>query len=208
MTDRLLFGPVAGRWILPASAAALTCVLLCSLLAGRHLLARDAEQVRIDRQVAQHDLESTSLSTAPDCAPEVTFARALPSEVSMEALVQSLHDSARTFGVTLGSVSGEPHPGTAHALATLDVNATLRGGYGPIKSTLAESLSRFPSGTVERLHMKRDGAGTPVVEEASVQIVFALRPPVDGLLDCRLSPAGYSGKPLSGRLVPNGSVRP
>jgi hypothetical protein len=44
--------------------------------------------------------------------------------------------------------------------------------------------------------MKRDGVTPPVVEEASVLVVFALRPTVEGPAACNLPPTGPDGTRL------------
>jgi hypothetical protein len=172
--------------------------LLIQLLAVAALVAGLAFHRWADAAMAREATRQVELTAAlddrwgagaPACPPEVDYAQALPVAVSLDKLVQSLQDGSHEFGATLVSVSGEPRGATSRNLATLSVNVALRGAYPAIRSALAEALSRFPTATLQQMHLKRAGNVTPGVEDVTLQLVFALRPAAAGPPACRLSPA-------------------
>ncbi len=162
------------------------CVLGLALLARRQLVTEARHEAARASELAQA-LQAGARTSAPTCSAEVGYVQSLPPSVSLDKFVQSLQDSAKAFDVNVKSVSGEPHAATARTLATLDVNIALHGSYPGIKATLAEGLARFPTATPMRLRLKRDGLALPPVEEATVQVAFALRPAPSGPLDCELA---------------------
>lgn len=175
-----------GRLLLPVGA-----LLVCSIALALAVLARYrfADEVRVElarSKALQQSLLAGAGAAAPACSTEVAYAQALPPAISLDRLVQSLQDSAKAFDVTIRNVSGEPHAQTARTLASLEVDIALHGSYPGIKAALAESLARFPSGTLMRLRLKRDGAASPPTEDATAQVSFALRPLASTPLDCRL----------------------
>jgi alkylhydroperoxidase/carboxymuconolactone decarboxylase family protein YurZ len=175
-------------WLVPLLAVVLAAaVLAAGLAAHRWSLAAMARESTL-QSALRSTLDDRGGAAAPACAPEVDYAQSLPATVSLDKLVQSLQDGAHAFGATLVSVSGEPRPATAKSLATLSVSIALRGAYPAIKSTLAEGLSRFPTATLQQMHLKRAGTAMPGVEDANLQLVFALRPAAAGPAECRASP--------------------
>lgn len=175
-------------WLAPLSAVLLAVAALVAAL-GSHRWASVAIAREAARQAqVKAALDDRGAAVAPACAPEVDYAQALPAVVSLDKLVQSLQDGAHAFGATLVSVSGEPRPPTSRAMATLGVTLTLRGAYPAIRSTLSEALSRFPTATLQQMHIKRSSSASIGVEEATLQLVFVLRPAVAAPLACRMSP--------------------
>ncbi len=178
------------RWLLPIGALLTVSAALVLALLAHHWLATAMRHELAQQKAIRLTLDDAGKAVAPACAPEFNYAQSLPSSVSLDKLVQSLQDSSKALGVNVLSVSGEPHAAAASTLATLDVNIALHGAYPAVKSTLAESLSRFESGAVQSMRFKRAGATLPIAEDASVQIVFALRPQTFGPVDCRMPPIG------------------
>ena len=177
-----------GRWLLPSIALLIAVATLATMLL-LHRWCADALRSEVKSQkTTRAMIGETSQAKAPSCAPEFAYARSLPASISLDKLVQSLQDSAKAFGVAVLSVSGEPHPANERTLQTLVVSIALHGGYAGIKSTLAESLSRFPSAALQQMSLKRAGASQLAVEDANVQIVFVLRPTASGSSDCRMPP--------------------
>jgi len=177
-----------GRWLLPALALVLAMFALVAMLLA-HRWCVDAIRSETNAQTTlRMTLAQAVRANPPSCAPELAYAQSLPESVSLDKLVKSLQESAKAFGVTVLSVSGEPHPANDRSLASLVVGIALHGGYAGIKSTLAESLSRFPSAALQEMHLKRAGAAQLAMEDANVQIVFALRPTVSIPIDCRMRP--------------------
>ena len=174
--------------VVPTLAALVAAALLVVCVAihwwSNNTLARaSAAEVAI-----QTTLDDRSTAPAPACAAEVNYAQGLPATLSPDVLAKSLQAAAQAFGSTLVSVSAEPRPATAKSLATVSVNIALRGAYPAIRSTLSEGLSRFPSGVLQQIHIRRSGSTAPPVEDATLQIVFALRPVSSGLAECSASP--------------------
>ena len=176
------------RWLAPSLATAIASIALVAGLAFHRWTSLAAAREVAQQATLRSALDDRGDGTAVACASEVDYAWALPAAVSMDKLAQSLQDSAHAFGATLNSVSGEPRPATPRGLATLGINISLRGSYPALKSTLAEGLSRFPTATLQQLHFKRSATGQLGVEDASVQVGFALRPAVAGASPCRLAP--------------------
>lgn len=197
------------RWAWPGAALLTACLVAAGLVIAHRSMRAEAVSLVAEQRQAMADDAAVSRADSPSCAAELAFAQRLPADVSTDALARHLQESARTFGATLTSVSAEPHAATPRTLATLDANVVLHGSYPAIKSTLTEALSRFPSGAVRRLHLKREGTALPIVEEASVEIVFALRPELDAPLRCAM-PAGLDleSSPLSmqGLSLPEGNA--
>ena len=164
---------------------ACACALVLALLVRRELKTEARREAARASALAQA-LQAGAHPSAPTCSAELAYVQRLAPSVSLDKLVQSLQDSAKAFDVNVKSVSGEPHAATARTLATLDVNITLHGSYSGIKGTLAEGLARFPTATPMRLHLKRDGLVVPPVEDATLQVTFALRPPSSRPLACSL----------------------
>ena len=176
------------RWLLPVGALVICNVALALTLLAHHWLTTELRRELAQKEHIGMALDGASRATAPACAPEFNYAQSLPSSVSLDRLLQALQDSSKAFGVTVQSVSGEPHPATPMNLATLEVSITLHGAYPAIKSTLAESLSRFQSGALQSLRIKRASVTVPMSEDASVQFVVVLRPQTFGPADCRTAP--------------------
>jgi hypothetical protein len=177
------------RWLLP-----IVSLLICAAALGLAVVCHRWFAVAIRQEVAQQKALQAALAevanaNTPACAPEFSYAQSLPTSISLDKLVQSLQDSSKAFGVAVISVSGDPHPATPRTLASLDVNIALHGAYPGVKSVLAESLSRFQSGSVRRMHLKREGTTLPTAEEVNVQVVFALRPQAVVPVDCRMQSA-------------------
>ncbi len=174
-------------------------ILIAAIALGLALLARRqlAIEVRLEGARAnalRQALQVGARENSPTCSAEVGYVQTLPSSVSLDKLVQSLQDSAKAFDVSVKSVSGEPRAMTAQTLATLDVNIAIHGGYPGIKAALAEGLSRFPTGTLTHLHLKRDGATLPPLEDATARVMFALQPVVSAPLDCNLAAYGADAR--------------
>ena len=175
-----------GRWLFPSISLLIAVAVLAAMLLA-HRWSADAVRSELAAQKTTRTLIGQTEGTkAPSCGPEFAYAQSLPASVSLDKLVRSVQDSAKAFGVTVPSVSGEPHPANERTLESLVVSITLHGGYAGIKSTLAESLSRFPSAALQQMSIKRAGAAQLAVEDANVQIVFALRPTAPGPSDCRM----------------------
>jgi len=187
MPIRLFASRNGARWRLP-----IVVILICGAALALELLAHrwakaEMRQESIRQKTIERLLVETVNAKAPACAPEFSYAHSLPESISLDKLVQSLHDSAKAFGVTVLSVSGEPHPATPRTLPSLDANIVLHGAYPALKSTLAESLSRFQTGAIRRMHFKRESAAMPTTEEANVEVAFALRPQSEVQADCRMT---------------------
>lgn len=176
-------------WFAPSLLILLAAAALVAGAALRHWTKAAVAREALLQADIRSALDDRGASAVPACAPEVDYAWALPATIPLDKLVQSLQDAAHAFGATLVTVGGEPHPATARSLATLGVSISLRGSYPALKSTLAEGLSRFPTAALQQMHFKRAGAGQPGVEEATLQVVFVLRPEVRSA-QCRLSPSG------------------
>ncbi len=176
----------AGRWLLPAAALLVAIATLATALLTHRWCADAIRSELMSQRATRTMIEQADGTKAPSCGSEFAYAQALPTSISLDKLVQSLQESAKTFGVTVLSVSGEPHPANERTLESLVVSIALHGGYAGIKSTLAESLSRFPSAALQQMSLKRAGAAQLAVEDASVQIVFVLRPTTSGSTDCRM----------------------
>jgi hypothetical protein len=176
------------RWVLPAIALLVAIAALATALLLHRWFA-DAMRSELKAQKTTRSMiDRAAQARAPACASEFAYAQSLPTSISLDKLVQSLQDSAKAFGVTMLSVSGEPRPANARALETLVVSIALHGGYAGIKSTLAESLSRFPTAALQEMNFKRAGAAQLAVEDVNVQIVFVLRPTASGSSECRMPP--------------------
>ncbi len=174
-------------------------ILIATIALGLALFARRqlAIDVRLEGTRAnglRQALQAGARANSPTCSAEVGYVQTLPSFVSLDKLVQSLQDSAKAFDVSVKSVSGEPRAATAQTLATLDVNIAIHGGYPGIKAALAEGLSRFPTGTLTHLHLKRDGANLPPMEDATAQVTFVLQPVMSSPLDCSLDASGANAR--------------
>ncbi len=176
------------RWLAPSLAPVIAAIALVAGLALHHWTSLAAAREVAQQAALRSALDDHGDGTVVACAPEVDYVWALPEAVSMDKLAQSLQDSAHAFGATLNSVSGEPRPATPRVMATLGINISLRGSYPALKSTLTEGLSRFPTATLQQLHFKRSATGQLGVEDASVQVGFALRPEVARAPPCRLAP--------------------
>jgi len=177
-----------GRWLFPSIALLIAVVALAAMLLAHSWPAAAVRSELAAQKTTRTMIDQTEGTKAPSCGPEFAYAQSLPASVSLDKLVQSLQDSAKAFGVTVLSVSGEPHPANETTLESLVVSIALHGGYAGIKSTLAESLSRFPSAALQQMNLKRAGASQLAVEDANVQIAFVLRPKALGSSDCRMPP--------------------
>jgi hypothetical protein len=182
----LLTSKQRARWLLPIGVLLICATALALALLTHRWSAVAIRQESAQQKAIQTALAETANTKTPACAPEFSYAQSLPASISLDKLVQSLQDSSKAFGVAVISVSGEPHPATSRTLASLDVNIALHGAYPAIKSVLAESLSRFQTGAIQRMHFKREGTTLPTTEEVNVQVVFALRPQAVGTVDCRI----------------------
>ena len=178
-----------GRWLFPTIALLVAGAALATVLLV-HRWCTDAIRSELKSQKTTRTMiDQAAQARAPSCGLEFAYAQSLPASISLDKLVQSLQDSATAFGVTVLSVNGEPHPANERTLESLVVAIALHGGYAGIKSTLAESLSRFPSAALQEMHLKRAGAAQLAVEDANVQIVFVLRPAASGSSsNCRMPP--------------------
>lgn len=183
--------------LLAVGAILIAAIALGSALLARRQLAIELRLEGVRAKGLRQALQAGARANSPNCSAEVGYVQALPPSVSLDKLVQSLQDSAKAFEVSVKSVSGEPRGATAQTLATLDVNIALHGGYPGIKAALAEGLSRFPTGTLTHLHLKRDGATLPPMEDATAQVTFALQPLMSGPLDCSLAAHGGDAREVS-----------
>jgi hypothetical protein len=175
------------RFLLPGVALLIAATALAAALVLHHDLRIQARRQGQQESTLTFALRKHLLSAAPQCGAEVAYVRALPSSVSLDQFAQTLQDSAEAFNVSVRSVAGEPRSRGARSLAALDVNIAMQGPYLGIKAALAEALVRFPTGAVTHLHVKRDGLALPPVEDATVQVAFALQPPTSGPPDCTVA---------------------
>ncbi len=178
----------AGRWLLPAAAFLVAIVTLATALLTHLWCAEAIRSESVSQKATRTMIDQAERTQPPSCGPEFAYAQSLPTSISLDKLVQSLQETAKAFSVTVLGVSGEPHPANERTLESLVVSIALHGGYAGIKSTLAESLSRFPSAALQQLSLKRAGASQLAVEDANVQIVFVLGPTLAGSTDCRMPP--------------------
>jgi hypothetical protein len=177
------------RWALPLLALSLAAVALGSAWFV-HLRLVDSLRSESSRQRAlMAAADQAAQAKAPPCGPQRAYAQSLPTSVTLDKLVLSLQENSKAFGIALRSVSGESHRGGDRALDSMVVSISLQGGYAGIKSTLAESLARFPTGVLQGVRVKRAAGASAPIEDASVQVVFPLRPPALGPTDCRLPAA-------------------
>ncbi len=72
----------------------------------------------------------------------------------------------------------------------MDVAIALHGPYPALKSVLAESLSRFDSGILLGLRIKRAGSSSPIIVDANVDIVFPMRSEASAPAGCRMRRVG------------------
>lgn len=177
-----------GRWLLPTLALLVAIAALATALLLHRWFAEDLRSELKAQKTTRSLIDQATRVRAPACGSEFAYAQSLPTSISLDKLVQALQDSAKAFGVTVLSVSGEPHPANQRALESLVVSIALHGGYAGIKSTLAESLSRFPTAALQEMNFKRAGAAQLAVEDANVQVVFVLHPAASGSSDCRMPP--------------------
>jgi hypothetical protein len=188
-TSVWLASAARSRWAFPALALSVAAAALASAWLA-HL--RIVESLRIE-STSQRALvaaaDQAMQAQAPPCDPRLAYVQSLPASVSLDKLVLSLQENSKAFGIALLSVSGESHRGGDKALASMVVSIALQGRYAGIKSTLAESLSRFPMGVIQVIHVKRAAGVSPPVEDASIQVAFPLRPAVLGTAECRLPSA-------------------
>jgi len=183
--NRLLSSRRHGWWLSSGAWLAFGAVLALALaLVGHRWLAAESRSEVRHQQAVRKALDDAGSIGAPACSTEFDYAQSLPTSVSLDKFVQSLQDNSKAFGVSVLSVSGEPLPATTRTLAALEIDVALHGTYPAIKSALAETLSRFESGALLRLQVKRTGTTPPFVEDANVRIGFALRPQPSGPLDC------------------------
>ncbi len=182
------FPKFPGRWLLPSAALVAAIAMLTMALLSRHWCADALLSESVSQKVTLVLIDQAAAAKAPSCEPEFAYAQLRPPSVSLDKLVQTLQDSANAFGVTVLSVGGEPHPANDRTLESLAVSIALHGSYAGIKSTLAESLSRFPSAILQQMSVKRAGAAQLGVEDANVQVVFVLRPKATAPNDCRMPP--------------------
>lgn len=185
---------IASRW-LPPSAALLAAIVTLVTALLTHRWCADAIHLEYTSQKSTRTMiEQAEATKAPYCGPEFAYAQSLPTSISLDKLVQSLQESAKAFGVTVLSVSGEPYPANERTLETLTVSIALHGGYAGIRSALAEGLSRFPSAALQQMSLKRAGAWQLAVEDANVQVVFVLRPTTAGPIDCSMPPIDVNAR--------------
>jgi hypothetical protein len=184
--NRFLSSRRPGWWV-PGGALLAFGAALVLALAGHRWLTAEARSETRHQQAVRKALDDAGTASAPSCGSEFDYAQSLPPSVSLDKFVQSLQDSSKALGASVLSVSGEPRPATTRTLAALEVDVALHGSYPAIKSTLAESLSRFDSGALLSLRIKRSGTTPPIVEDVNVRIGFALRPQASGPLDCAVT---------------------
>ncbi|MET0383537.1 MAG: hypothetical protein ABW032_08955 [Burkholderiaceae bacterium] len=169
------------RWmgfvLLHRRSLAVLGVGLAALLAGlcsRPWIAR--EQQREAATQSDLRLRITAAANAQASTTQVPdFTQTLPLAMPMDKLVRTLQESARAANVDVVAVNGDRRPETAQSLGGLDVGITLRGPYPGLKSTLGDMLARYPDGVMRHLRIKRDAGGAGV-EEATIQVLFPLRP--------------------------------
>lgn len=155
---------------------AASCLCVVALSAGVLLLHSKLQQRLRAREVELSSLENRreQLDRLPRIATPAVFTAALPHAQHSDRLLAFLGEQAQARDVRVASLAVQHSTPSLAALTQVQLQMSLRGTYGAIKSLLAEMLGRYASLAVQSLDMKASAQdGTQL--EAQVSLIWFVK---------------------------------
>lgn len=148
--------------------AALAAVLTLAAIAGALWLPREQARLDAQRQALQQRRLSVQRAPAPPPADAGAFTRSLPPDSERQARTTALLALAAEQGLPWPRSEFRYQADRELGVAQYRIAMTVAGGYGALRSFVAEALRRDPALALEALRLRRDATGELKAELAWV----------------------------------------